>query len=136
MGTEVEAKYTVDVSKLPELRKGTQVVQGYLPIKGPNQGITRPEYEFEIPAGEALQMLDTMCEKVVSKERHNIEFEGNTWEVDFFNGENEGLVLAEIELEDENAVYQLPEWTDKNVSDDKKYYNSNLIDNPFCAWEL
>jgi len=107
---------------------------GVLTIKGPTTGASRSEYEYEIPLDDAKEMLE-LCEKpLVEKNRHFIEFGGMTWEVDEFKGSNEGLVVAEIELESESQEFELPDWVGKEVTDDPKYYNSRLSSQPFSTW--
>ena len=109
--------------------------RGYLTVKGISQGATRVEYEYEIPQAEAEAMLDDLCEKpLIIKKRYKIEFKGFVWEVDEFLGENQGLIIAELELESENQVFIKPEWIGKEVTGDPKYFNSNLIHRPFSMW--
>ena len=109
--------------------------RGYLTVKGISQGATRVEYEYEIPKAEAEAMLDNLCEKpLIIKKRYKIEFKGFVWEVDEFLGENQGLIIAELELESENQVFIKPEWIGKEVTGDPKYFNSNLIHRPFSMW--
>ena len=109
--------------------------RGYLTVKGISQGATRVEYEYEIPQAEAEAMLDDLCEKpLITKKRYKIEFKGFVWEVDEFLGENQGLIIAELELESENQVFIKPEWIGKEVTGDPKYFNSNLIHRPFSMW--
>lgn len=109
--------------------------QGFLTIKGANQGITRAEFEYLIPRHEAVRMLDGLCLKPdIEKFRYRIPFEGHVWEVDEFRGDNEGLVIAEIELPDEGTMFAKPEWVGEEVSGDARYYNSNLISRPFKTW--
>ena len=101
--------------------------KGFLTIKGETKGITRSEYEYEIPLDEAEKMMAEFCSRVLSKDRYCIEVEGHTWEVDVFHGKLAPLVIAEIELESEDEEFVLPNWVGKEVSDDNSYYNSNLI---------
>lgn len=109
--------------------------QGYLTIKGLSQGISRAEYEYSIPLEEAQEMLDNLCDRpLIEKTRYKIELAGLTWEVDEFAGENQGLIVAEVELTDENQIIELPDWIDKEVSDDPRYYNVNLVQHPFSQW--
>jgi adenylate cyclase len=109
--------------------------RGYLTVKGISQGATRVEYEYEIPQAEAEAMLDDLCEKpLIIKKRYKTEYKGFVWEVDEFLGENQGLIIAELELESENQVFIKPEWIGKEVTGDPKYFNSNLIHRPFSMW--
>ena len=109
--------------------------QGYLTIKGLSQGISRAEYEYSIPAEDAQEMLDKLCDRpLIEKTRYKIELAGLTWEIDEFAGENQGLIVAEVELTDENQTIELPDWIDKEVSDDSRYYNVNLAQHPYSQW--
>lgn len=155
MGKEIERKYLVkneDWKKLAEgvyykqgylstvkertVRVRTVGEKGYLTIKGLTVGVSRSEFEYQIPAEEANQMLDNLCEKpIIEKLRAKVDYKGLTWEIDEFHGENEGLVVAEVEIQDENQVIELPDWVGEEVSGDPRYFNSNLIKNPFTKWE-
>jgi len=109
--------------------------KGYLTVKGISKGATRVEYEYEIPKAEAGAMLDNLCEKpLITKKRYKIEFKGFVWEVDEFLGENQGLIIAELELETEDQVFFKPEWIGEEVTGDPKYFNSNLIRRPYSKW--
>ncbi len=108
--------------------------KGFLTIKGKNKGTTRLEYEYEIPKQEALELLN-LCEKpIIEKTRFVVRENGNTWEVDEFEGDNKGLMVAEIELETEHQEVKIPDWAGREVSHDKKYYNASLIKNPYKNW--
>jgi len=110
--------------------------RGYLTIKGATLGISRLEYEYEIPVEEAEALLNALCEKpLIEKRRYRIAWGELTWEVDEFSGENEGLVLAEIELPCETYEFERPAWLGEEVSGDPRYFNSNLVKNPFRTWE-
>ncbi|WP_421657126.1 CYTH domain-containing protein [Leptothermofonsia sp. ETS-13] len=109
--------------------------QGYLTIKGPSVGFSRSEYEYPIPIQDALEMLHSLCEPpLIEKTRYRIEVDGVIWEIDEFEGENKGLLLAEVELTNENQTITLPDWIGKEVSGDPRYYNANLAKNPFSQW--
>lgn len=109
--------------------------KGYITIKSKVVGITRFEYEYEIPLEDAEEMLTLLCEKpIIEKHRYKYDYMGFTWEIDEFHGQNEGLILAEIELEDENSAFSKPEWIGEEVTGIAKYYNSNLIKNPYSEW--
>ena len=109
--------------------------RGYLTIKGATVNATRAEYEYAIPVEDAHAMLDTLCERpLVEKTRYRIEHQGMVWEVDEFAGENAGLLLAEVELDSEDQVIALPDWAGEEVTGELRYYNSNLIANPFSQW--
>ncbi len=107
---------------------------GFLTIKGVSVGTTRSEYEYEIPITEAKELLDNFSTSELSKIRYHIEFNNKIWEVDEFLGDNAGLFIAEIELKSEDEVFDLPEWVTKEVTEEKKYYNSNLTINPYKNW--
>jgi CYTH domain-containing protein len=154
MGIEIERKFLVDASKWAAADSGTRIVQGYLSsrtervvrvrlsggearltIKGPAEGNARAEYEYPIPPEDAREMLERLCERpFVDKTRYLEAFAGRTWEIDVFHGDNEGLVVAEIELEDEGAKVELPPWVSKEVSADRRYSNSNLAKRPWPTW--
>ena len=106
-----------------------------LTIKSGRKGITRDEYEYDIPVTDAEEMLDRLADgAVIAKTRTFIEFRGKTWEVDEFHGLNEGLIVAEIELDDENEAFERPPWLGAEVSDDPRYLNSALSLSPYSTW--
>jgi adenylate cyclase len=110
--------------------------QGYLAIKGKGNetGLSRFEWEKEIPVNEARTLLE-LCESgVINKTRYEIKFGNHVYEVDEFFGENEGLFLAEIELQSEDEAFEKPDWLGEEVTNNKKYYNSYLSKNPFKNW--
>ncbi len=110
--------------------------EGFLTVKGRTEGITRDEFEYRIPLEDATAMLGSMCRGgLVEKIRHHIEVKGFTWDVDEFLGESSGLVLAEVELEDEDQVPDFPDWLGQEVTGDVRYYNAYLAGNPFSAWK-
>ncbi len=109
--------------------------QGFLTIKGKNKGNTRAEYEYEIQMADAEELI-LLCEKpIIEKVRYELPYGDHVWELDVFKGLNQGLLIAEIELEDENEVFELPDWLGEEVSGDERYYNSNLVAFPFSEWE-
>ncbi|SHO43023.1 CYTH domain-containing protein [Desulfopila aestuarii] len=110
--------------------------EGYLTIKGPNENGSRLEYEYTIPIRDAIEMLEKLsASPIVEKLRHVIPYEGFIWEVDEFLGENEGLIFAEIELEHPGQQFSLPPWIGREVTDDPRFYNSNLARNPYKLWK-
>jgi CYTH domain-containing protein len=111
--------------------------RAWLIIKGPSNdgGLTRFEWEKEIDPREALQLLSLVEGALIDKRRYLVEYEGHTFEVDEFYGENEGLVVAEVELESEDEEYPRPEWLGKEVTGDRRYYNSQLLKHPYSQWE-
>ena len=109
--------------------------QGFLTIKGRVEGIQRAEYEYGVPVQEAREMLDRLCPRpLVERYRYHREYAGQTWEVDEFVGENQGLVVAEIELRAADQAVALPEWVEREVSDDPRYLNVNLARRPYTKW--
>lgn len=148
MATEIEYKFLVDedkwnVVKKPEpslivqayihnskeltLRVRIKGNQGFLTIKGATVGVTRTEFEYEIPISDAEEMISQFSEKHIRKLRYEIPMGNHTWEVDVFEGKLSGLILAEIELKSENEAFQKPNWVGENVSTDEEYYNAVLI---------
>jgi CYTH domain-containing protein len=124
---------STDVSSSVRIR--TVAEKGYLTIKGKTHGAVREEFEYEIPVEDANRLLDNFCKKpLIVKRRYKINFGGLIWEVDEFEGENTGLTIAEVELENENEKIELPDWIGKEVTGDPKYYNVNLVRNPFSKW--
>jgi CYTH domain-containing protein len=111
--------------------------KGFLTIKGPGDGISRPELEYEIPVDEAEYLLKNFCGgRIVSKTRYLIQSEGLVWEIDDFSEKNRGLVLAEIELETAEQVFKKPGWLGQEVSHDPRYFNAALAATPFCQWGI
>jgi adenylate cyclase len=109
--------------------------KGFLTIKGITVGATRSEYEYEIPLADANEILDKLCERpLIEKTRYRIPQGGLLWEIDEFEGENRGLVMAEVELKDENQFVTLPTWTGQEVTRDPRYFNANLVAHPFSRW--
>lgn len=108
--------------------------RAYLTIKGRAQGLARPEFEYEIPIADAEQLLK-LCEgPILEKHRHVLVHAGSQWEVDEFHGDNQGLVVAEIELEREDQPFERPQWLHTEVTDDPRYLNSNLSRQPYRTW--
>jgi CYTH domain-containing protein len=108
--------------------------RGFLTVKGISTGAVRKEYEYEIPVQEAGELLGLCEQPLIEKTRCRIEHKGLTWEVDEFEGKNRGLVLAEIELDSEDQEIELPCWIGREVTDDPRYFNANLVKNPFNTW--
>ena len=154
MGVEIERKYLVVGDSWRSLGTGVAYRQGYLAsghnrtvrirtagevgyitIKGASQGIARAEYEYAIPFKDATEMLNTLCDRpLIEKTRYRIGIRDLLWEVDEFTGENQGLIMAEVELSDADQMIQLPEWIGQEVSHDPRYYNSNLAKHPYTQW--
>ena len=109
--------------------------QAFLTIKGMVSEISRFEYEYPIPLADAQHMLKELCEPpTLEKTRYLVKYEGMCWEIDEFHGENVGLVVAEIELENEEQPFAKPPWLGEEVSQDSRYLNINLSRHPYCQW--
>ena len=153
MAKEIERKFLVDMNKWNKTGNKIKIQQAYLliendkvvrvriannkaflTIKGNLQGITRDEFEYEIPLADAKSMLSMRIGAVVSKTRYVETINGKIWEIDVFEGENLGLIVAEIELKDENEPFRKPDWVADEVSTDVRYYNFNLSRTPFSGW--
>ena len=156
MGLEIERKFLVDHDRWDRLPKpeGKEYRQGYLnddpektirvriagdkgfiTIKGVTINNVRDEYEYEIPCGDALELLEKFTRRQVIKTRYRVLFNQKTWEVDVFHGDNQDLIVAEIELQTADEAFQVPSWVGVEVSGDQRYYNSALVLNPFNTWE-
>lgn len=155
MAKEIERKFLVTSDAWRALAKGTHYKQGYLnsvkertvrirtiddkaflTIKGITVGITRQEYEYEIPHADCDAMLENLAEKpIIEKARYKIQHESLVWEVDEFFGVNEGLIVAEVELSSEDQVFNKPTWIGEEISSDPRYFNSNLVANPYSTWK-
>ena len=153
MGREIERKFLVDGTGwrtgpgieyrqgyLSSVKERTVRVRragekAYLTVKGVNVGASRSEYEYEIPVSDANEMLEQLCPRpLVEKRRYRVEHAGLTWEIDEFSGENAGLVLAEVELTSEELEILRPPWVGKEVTDDPRYFNANLVEHPYQTW--
>jgi len=110
--------------------------RGFLTVKGLTSGISRLEFEYQIPAADAGRMLDELCERpLIAKTRYRVPFGGLVWEIDEFHAENEGLVVAEVELSGSGQRFDRPAWVGTEVSGDPRYFNSNLILHPYRTWQ-
>ncbi|MDG1477787.1 MAG: CYTH domain-containing protein [Vicingaceae bacterium] len=108
--------------------------KGVITIKGKSNNLTRKEFEYTIPLADALEMLALAEQPIIEKTRFIVLHKNNTWEIDVFEGVNKGLTVTEIELQSETQQFEIPEWIAQEVSTDPKYYNANLIANPFKDW--
>ncbi len=155
MGREIERKFLVredgawrqaggtlyrqgylNTTKERTVRVRTIGQQAYLTIKGITIGASRLEFEYQIPVQDANQMLDELCEKpLIEKKRYQVEHGGRVWEVDQFFGDNQGLIVAEVELESEDQTFPKPDWVAQEVTDDPRYFNANLVQHPYSQWE-
>jgi adenylate cyclase len=109
--------------------------QAWLNLKSATRGMKRLEFEYPLPLEDAIQILDSLCETpIIEKTRHYVRHADHTWEVDVFEGENTGLVVAEVELETTEDRPSLPDWVGSEVTDDLRYYNACLVKHPFSTW--
>lgn len=155
MALEIERKYLVKNDSWRDLVESqAHIMQGYLAnndnavvrvrvkgdaayitVKGAAEGISRSEYEYRIPVEDGTAMLrDLAVLPVIDKVRHNVRSGGHLWELDIFAGENQGLVMAEVELQADDEVFEMPEWAGEEVSEDPRYYNVNLALHPYKSW--
>ena len=133
-GTKYVQGYIIGSDKA-SVRVRTQGSQAFINIKSATLDIKRQEFEYAIPLDEAQELLSSLCEKpLVKKTRYIVVENGDEWEVDIFEEENEGLVVAEIELQSVDQNIVLPSWCGQEVSEDPRYYNVNLAKHPFCKW--
>jgi adenylate cyclase len=108
----------------------------FLTIKGATQGASRSEFEYPIPVADAEAMLSELAVfPPVDKVRHQIRVGTHVWELDLFHGENDGLVMAEVELSAEDESFEMPEWAGEEVTADPRYYNVNLARHPYKHWK-
>ncbi len=107
--------------------------KAYLTIKTRSTTITRDEFEYEIPLAHAQELFVTLSQKLtcIEKTRYKIEYKGHVWEIDEFQGHNKGLIVAELELNDEEETFDLPPWIGEEVTKISKYFNSHLADSPY-----
>lgn len=157
MPLEIERKFLIDLSRWHPQGVARRLRQGYIPsdaatvrvrrddsrgwitLKGApmdtRQGVTRAEFEYEIPLADADWMLDNLCRRpLIEKTRHTFDHAGHTWEVDVFEQDNAGLVVAEIELTSEDEEFARPDWLGEEVSADPRYNNQQLSRVPFREW--
>ena len=132
-GTRIRQGYLSDV---PARTVRVRLIddRAYLTVKGKMVGTTRLEFEYAIPVADAEALLTLCPPPLVEKTRYEVRHGAHLWEIDVFEGANAGLVVAEVELTDEAEAVALPEWIGTEVSDDARYYNSNLIARPFASW--
>jgi adenylate cyclase len=164
MAIEIERKFLIKPGAWTPRDAGTHMQQGYLSsqngctvrvriesseegssdpgrtlarltVKGPTIGISRPEFEYAVPLADARFMLDELCEPpLIDKHRYLERFGRHTWEIDVFHGDNEGLIVAEVEMASEDDVLELPSWVGEEVSFDFRYSNASLRKAPFKSW--
>jgi CYTH domain-containing protein len=110
--------------------------EAFLTIKGPTREASRAEYEYPVPVADASEMLDSLCVRpLIEKRRYRVAHQGKLWEVDEFSGENAGLTIAEIELENPGQIFARPAWIGEEVTDDARYYNASLVRHPYSRWK-
>lgn len=125
-GEKISQGYLAATQKHTTVRVRTRNNHGYLTIKTANDGISRHEFEYEIPIADAEELLKLCAKNILSKTRYKVKFAGKIWEIDIFDGRHEGLILAEVELESADEQIKIPNWVLREVSNDPRYYNSNL----------
>lgn len=156
MAQEIERKFLVTSNRWKAEAEGKAYCQGYiatavvgqsvririageaayLTIKGPTSGLSRAEFEYSIPISDAEEMLQTLCDRpLIQKVRYRLPIGPVVWEIDEFQGENAGLIVAEVELSDETQTVVLPDWLGEEVSGDPKYYNASLVKRPYLSWD-
>ena len=155
MAIEIEKKFLIKHIPYNQIEYSHKITQGYIvrdqkkvirvrekgdefyiTIKGNNIGISRLEFEYKIPEKDAKDLFQNFCEiGVIKKTRHYIHFKKHLWEIDEFHDQNQGLIIAEIELKSEDEKFHIPNWIFKEVTTQSKYYNINLIKNPYCNWK-
>ncbi|MGH8607180.1 MAG: CYTH domain-containing protein [Gammaproteobacteria bacterium] len=155
MGQEIERKFLVQNDRWRRLAAaGVRYVQGYLAnnqrcsvrvrvageeawlnIKSADLGISRTEFDYAVPAAEAKEILASLCERpLIEKTRYRVLHAARKWEIDVFEGENQGLVIAELELNAVNEGFEKPDWVGEDVSHDRRYYNVHLVKHPYKDW--
>lgn len=155
MGIEIERKFLLaSADWRAEVSDSHRLVQGYLArgietairvriqgataklnIKHTHDGVSRREYEYELPLEDAHELLEHVALRpLIDKTRHHVRRGDHLWEIDEFHGENAGLIVAEIELTDADETFERPNWLGKEVSDDMRYYNSSLSEHPYSKW--
>lgn len=155
MAIEIEKKFLLKYLPSSLLTCGTLICQGYmvnkknmviririsgdkafLAVKGITSNASRKEYEYPVPQQDAMEMLWLFCKKpLIEKTRYQIKFKGFEWVIDLFSGSNKGLVVAEIELNSIDQVFEKPDWIGTEVTHDIRYFNSNLIKAPYSTWK-
>lgn len=154
MNKEIERKFLVDKTILQQIKNGSNIIQAYIPtingitarvrimsneafltLKGKRCGITRSEFEYKISIDEAKEMISSLCYKFfIHKTRYKLGYSDQNWEIDIFHDDNDGLIIAEVELTNETEVIKYPEWVTQEITEDERYYNSNLLKNPYKNW--
>tara|TARA_B110000008_G_C16486023_1_gene370147 strand:+ start:17 stop:502 length:486 start_codon:yes stop_codon:yes gene_type:complete len=156
LAIEIEKKFLIKNIPFNQIQYSHKITQGYIvsdqykvirvrkknneyfiTIKGNKIGISRFEFEYKIPKGDANDLFQNFCKiGVIRKTRHYVHYKNHIWEIDEFHNENEGLIIAEIELNSEDEKFHIPDWIFKEVTGEAKYYNMNLIKHPYCKWNI
>jgi adenylate cyclase len=154
VGQEIERKFLVVGDGWRQGAQGIALCQGYIPtqdartvrvrrvgdrayltLKGPAVGLVRSEFEYPIPVEDAQAILTTLCQPpLIEKTRYRLPQGDIVWDIDEFAGDNQGLILAEVELTHPDQAVALPDWIGPEVSHDPRYYNANLARHPFTTW--
>jgi len=154
MAQEIERKFLVANDAWRDQTEGKLYRQGYIPtidartvrirtagdkgfitLKGPVVNMSRPEFEYAIPLADAEEMLSSLCDPpLIEKYRYQLLIDDLLWEIDEFLGDNQGLLIAEVELASPEQPIRLPDWVGEEVTDNERYYNSHLARHPFCHW--
>lgn len=154
MAIEIEKKFLIKRIPTDQIIRSESIKQGYIvsdkkkvirvrekgddyyiTIKGNKIGISRFEFEYKIPRSDAIELFENFCEiGLIEKTRHYVQYCGHTWEIDEFHAENQGLIVAEIELNSEDEEFNIPSWVSEEVTSESKYYNMNLTIEPYKNW--
>ena len=134
-GTVIKQGY-LNTDKERTVRVRIYGAKAFLTIKGKSVGMTRAEFEYEVPVEDAIELLQLCHQPIIEKKRYKIAQDNVIWEIDEFEGINEGLILAEVELESETQAVHIPNWVGEEVTGDIRFYNSNLVNNPFTKWTM
>ena len=155
MAIEIEKKFLIKRIPIEQISYSESIKQGYIvsdkkkvirvrekggdffiTIKGNKIGISRFEFEYKIPRSDALELFENFCEiGSIDKTRHYVKHNNHIWEIDEFHKDNQGLIVAEIELNSEDEKFDIPDWILEEVTSDPKYYNMNLTVAPYKSWE-
>jgi adenylate cyclase len=132
--TVIKQGYLATTSKA-SVRVRVEGEEANINIKGSRVGISRPEYEYPIPLEEAEELLEHLViDAVIDKIRYKVKCGAHIWDLDLFQGANQGLVIAEVELSHEDETFEIPVWVGEEVSREQRYYNANLVKRPYCDW--
>lgn len=132
-GTIIKQGY-LSTDKERTVRARIYGTKGFLTIKGKSVGMTRAEFEYEVPVDDVSALLKLCHQPIIEKVRYKIHLDNVIWEVDEFEGVNEGLILVEVELESEEQKINIPTWAGEEVTGDIRFYNSSLVNTPFTKW--